>query len=146
MKLEKDFDVAKYLHSNTADANGYKEQYYPDLLIKRNLGYLHSRLIAKVISLLPEGYWLNITCGYRALRTNNKVGGSKTSEHLTGQACDVECYSPTGVEENILIKNIVLNNELEFTQMILEKGTKDKPNWIHLSYNVGNLKKQVLVK
>lgn len=144
MRINLEFDLADYLHSNTADKYGIKEQYYPDIIVKRNLAYLHSRLIVPILEKLPYGYWLNLTCGYRCPAVNTKVKGAKNSEHISGMAADIECYDADGKECNDVILLIFQNYDLEFTQVISEKGTKDRPNWVHVSYNINNLKKQVL--
>jgi hypothetical protein len=144
MRLSKEFNLGEYLHSETADKYGIREQYYPDIIVKRNLRYLHERLIVKVMEQLPAEYHLRINSGYRCDAVNNKLKGSKTSEHLIGMAADIECWSDK-IEENEIILRLFDAYDFEFTQCISEKG-KDfyHPNWVHLSYNTDNLKKQVI--
>ena len=51
-----------------------------------------------LVKMLDEARWLygkpiNVTSGYRCLRHNTSVGGTKRSSHLTGLAVDIDCPS-----------------------------------------------------
>ena len=62
---------------------------------------------------------------------NAKVGGSKTSQHLKGEAADISAPSVT-VEE--LHRWIIDDSGLHFGQCILEKSSPDRPyTWVHVS-------------
>ena len=37
-----------------------------------------------------------------------------------------------------------IKDTLDFDQLIFEFGTKDAPDWVHVSYNAGKNRKQVL--
>ena len=144
MRLSREFNLAEYLHSETADTNGIREQYYPDLLVRHNLRVLHERVIVPLMDQLPGLCWLNIRSGWRCMELNKRVGGAKNSEHLYGYAADIECYDESGKECNEIILNLFKAHDWEFTQLISEKGSKKEPNWVHISYNQANLKCQVL--
>lgn len=40
--------------------------------------------------------------------------------------------------------DIIVNNKLPFDQIILEKGTKTNPQWIHVSYDESRSRRQKL--
>jgi len=87
------------------------------------------------------GKGVKVNSGFRDPEVNAKVGGSKTSDHCKGMAADIEI---PGVANADLAQWIVDN--LEFRQVILEFYTVGIPDsgWVHVSYNPGDNKKQVL--
>ena len=87
------------------------------------------------------GKGVKVNSGFRDPEVNAKVGGSKTSDHCKGMAADIEI---PGVANADLAQWIVEN--LEFRQVILEFYTPGIPDsgWVHVSYNPGDNKKQVL--
>ena len=87
------------------------------------------------------GKGVKVNSGLRTPEVNAKVGGSKTSDHCKGMAADIEI---PGVANAELAQWIADN--LEFRQLILEfytPGIYDS-GWVHVSYNSGDNKKQVL--
>lgn len=76
-----------------------------------------------------------ISSGYRCKELNKAVGGSKTSQHMRGEASDLK--SPN----NLKLFNILKG--FEFDQLIWEKGGA----WVHVSYKRnGKNRKQILYK
>lgn len=69
---------------------------------------------------------LNISSGYRcpALNSHHRVGGSKTSQHVKGEAADVLCPTMTPYE----LASEVIKAKLPFDQLILY------PGFVHLSF------------
>ena len=86
---------------------------------------------------------VKITSGFRCAALNQATGGSATSDHCKGQACDFEI---DGVPNPELAEWIETN--LKYTQLILEFWVVggDDPNagWVHASFNPENLKGQSL--
>jgi hypothetical protein len=84
---------------------------------------------------------VKITSGFRCSALNQAAGGSATSDHCKGQACDFEI---DGVPNPELAEWIESN--LKFTQLILEFYTQGEPNsgWVHCSFSPSNLKSQSL--
>lgn len=69
-----------------------------------------------------------IHSGYRCLELNKAVGGSKNSQHMTGEACDFS--SPSfGTNREIVTKLVDHVEELGIDQMILEYS------WVHVSFS-----------
>jgi zinc D-Ala-D-Ala carboxypeptidase len=87
------------------------------------------------------GKGVKVNSGFRDVEVNAKVGGSKTSDHTRGMAADIEI---PGVANAELAQWIVDN--VSFRQVILEFYTPGIPDsgWVHVSYNAGDNKKQVL--
>ena len=87
------------------------------------------------------GKGVKVNSGLRTPEVNAKVGGSKTSDHCKGMAADIEIPTVANAE---LAQWIAEN--LEYRQVILEFYTPGIPDsgWVHVSYNSGQNKKQVL--
>jgi hypothetical protein len=83
------------------------------------------------------GFPMYISSGFRCEAVNTKVGGKHNSQHLKGQALDVDCdiYGKITNEE---LFNWIKDN-CEYDQLIFEGGKK---GWIHMSYNEGHNRKQ----
>ena len=84
-----------------------------------------------------------ISSGYRSKDLNNKIGGSKTSQHCFGQAVDIDMDGTDyGVTNADIFKYI--KSDLPFDQMIWEFGNELQPQWVHVSYKVSGNRKSVL--
>lgn len=81
---------------------------------------------------------LFISSGYRSPELNKLIGGSKTSQHMKGQAADID--SPTRNKEYF----DYIRGNLPFDQLIWEFGTDDLPNWVHVSYDVSKNRGMIL--
>jgi hypothetical protein len=66
-----------------------------------------------------------ISSGYRSKDLNKKIGGSKTSAHMSGLAADI--ISPSYGTPSELAE-VIVALDLEFDQLILEFG-----KWVHVS-------------
>ena len=136
MQLSKNFTLDEFVLSNTATRYNYEEQFAPPAEVINNLRLLTINLLQPLRDSLPDGI-IRISSGYRCERLNKKVKGAKGSQHLTGQAADVQ-YIEKGVMDNKKIMERVLELGLDFDQMIDEYGL----SWVHLSYNEGKNRKQ----
>lgn len=84
---------------------------------------------------LVVGCPMKITSGIRYEELNDVVGGSKTSQHLKGEAID---FIPTKIKIKTAFDKIRKSN-LEFGQLIIENDGKSE--WIHISIGI---KRQIL--
>jgi hypothetical protein len=89
---------------------------------------------------------VSIHSGYRSPEVNAKIGGSKSSQHMKGEAADFHC---PGAQLEDVMKWIVTESVLVYGQVILEGHTAGEPTWIHISlgapYRVGSSCQQALV-
>ena len=74
---------------------------------------------------------IKINSFYRGPKLNKAIGGSTKSQHMTGQAMDID--DTLGCMSNADMYYWIKEN-LNFDQMIWEFGTDENPNWVHVSY------------
>ena len=119
------FTIKELNKSNTATKHGISN--IPDVQSKQNL----ENLVNFVLDPLRKAYGkpIIVTSGYRCNKLNQLVGGSKTSQHCTGQAADI-CSSIGTKEENKKIFDLIIKLKLPFDQLINEHDY----DWIHVSY------------
>jgi zinc D-Ala-D-Ala carboxypeptidase len=74
---------------------------------------------------------IKINSFFRGEPVNTAIGGSKNSQHMKGQAMDLDdtFKHKTNAEMYHYIKD-----NLDFDQLIWEFGDDENPNWIHVSY------------
>lgn len=70
---------------------------------------------------------------YRSPQLNKQVGGSERSDHLTGNAIDLDA-DVFGVITNAQIFHYVKDN-LPFKKLIWELGDDQNPDWVHISFS-----------
>ena len=122
--LTKHFTLEEFSHSSTAKARGIDntvpKQLVPALrnLCERVLEPLREQVREPVI----------ISSGYRCPALNRVVGGSNTSQHMKGEACDIY------VEDvKKLRKWFAILMDGDFDQLIFERNRKTGRCWIHVS-------------
>ena len=80
------------------------------------------------------GVPLYVSSFFRSYEVNRKARGSRTSQHMTGEAIDIDCDVYGGVR-NIEVLNWIREN-LDFDQLIAEYPDKNgNPSWVHVSYS-----------
>ena len=136
-QLTKNFSLAELTKSETALRHDMDNT--PGAVEIANLTELAGKVLQPVRDHFGKG--VKVNSGFRHPEVNAKVGGSKTSDHCKGQAADIEIPGVANAE----LAEWVRDN-LEFTQLILEFYTPGIPDsgWVHVSYDPGNLKKQVM--
>lgn len=73
---------------------------------------------------------LIVHSGFRMPELNTRIGGSKTSQHMKGEAAD---FHWVGGSLQDVFDWIWIESDLPYGQVILEGGTEDDPAWIHIS-------------
>lgn len=74
---------------------------------------------------------VDISSYFRSEKLNKKVGGAKGSQHLSGEAVDLDSKDNT---LNLAIFNFIKDN-LVFDQLLLEHPDANGiPQWVHCSY------------
>lgn len=84
---------------------------------------------------------IRVSSFFRSKELNEAVGGSKTSQHVKGQAIDMQA---TAGFTNAQIFHYIKDN-LDFDQLIWEYGNDKNPAWVHASFVAnGKNRKQIL--
>ena len=73
---------------------------------------------------------LIVTSGYRCPQLNEKVGGSKTSAHLTGYALDIVPANNQKDKFFLFFKDYL--KDKDFDELLLERGSNGRI-WIHFA-------------
>lgn len=132
------FDLSPNFHFSEAIATNHREiNNYPPLALFSNLA-ITAKNMERVRSALGDRTIL-VSSWYRCEALNTAVGGSKTSDHMTGMAVDFTCPR-FGTPANIC-KHLASIETLAFKQLIYEH------TWVHISfYNIptANPKREVL--
>ena len=81
---------------------------------------------------------INISSGYRCPELNRAVGGAASSQHLKGEAADLDTGSRL---QNQHLARLIVELGLPFDQLIDENGYA----WVHVSCNTkGKPRRQIL--
>ena len=130
MKLTENFSLSEMIVSPTAKKLGLSNTPTPEHI--ENMRYCCEKILEPVRA--HFGKSVQINSSYRAPLVNKAVGGSKTSQHVNGQAIDFEI---PGIDNKVVADWI--GDNLEFDQVILEFYTKGDKNsgWVHASIKKG---------
>jgi zinc D-Ala-D-Ala carboxypeptidase len=128
-KLTQHFSVEEMTFSETAVRHGLDNR--PNTRIIQNLTELCEELLEPIREL--AGGPINVTSGYRSAMVNSVVGGSLNSQHMSGEAADINCplFNPQ------TLFNRIRNSDVNFDQLINEFGS-----WVHVSFVSGRKNKQ----
>lgn len=107
----------------------------PSEAVKKNL----QNLVEKVLDPLREAWGapIIVTSGYRCDKLNKAVGGSKTSQHVHGQAADIITVGDKPENNRKLFelaKKMMDEGKIKVGQLIDEYGY----NWLHISTPAGH--------
>ena len=166
------FTISELLHSDTA----IKRELWngANLEVEENL----RSLVEQVLDPLREAYGkpIRVTSGYRCPQLNRLVGGSPNSQHMRGEAAEIEAYSPytrdcgskpamrilgetsakaliagkdprsTSREENLKLGKLI--EQLgNFDQLIYEQcDANGNPRWIHVSWKRNGWNRKQILK
>lgn len=135
--MGKYFTIRELSKSTTATQLGINNT--PSKDIEANL----TKLIDKVLDPLREAYGkpIIVTSGYRCPALNKAVGGSASSQHMTGQAVDIRTVQDTP-EENKKLFDLAQQLNLPYDQLINEYNF----DWVHISCSPKNRKQIVIIK
>ena len=128
-KLSQSFSLEELIASSTARAKKIDNTPTPE--VKANLEKLCKTVLQPIRN--KYGRAITITSGYRCPKLNAAIGGVKTSQHVTGCAADITCTGTSKAVLFNLIKDMIEKGEIKVGQLIWEYGTKQEPNWIHVS-------------
>lgn len=127
MKLSNNFTLEEMCYSSTANARGW--QNYPDLKAQENLKKLCTDILQPIRDKYGKAIFVN--SGYRNPELNRLVGGTQSSQHITGCAADIDSSDNAKLWD--MIVKMIKSNEITVGQLIWEKGNSMAPDWIHIS-------------
>lgn len=133
MNQPKYFTLKEMINSNTAKSKGIDNT--PTWSVVLNL----LELVQNVLDPIREAYKKPITVnsGYRCIELNRAIGSKDNSQHILGLAADITVGSR---EANKQLFEFIQSNIKEWDQLINENNYQ----WIHISYNKNNNRKQVI--
>jgi hypothetical protein len=126
-------------HSDTAKRLGIPN--VPDETQLANMKVLAE----KVFEPLREhfGVPIYVSSFFRSALLNKQLKGAKKSQHMSGEAMDLDAEKFGGVTNKDIFEYILDN--LDYDQLIWEFGTNDEPDWVHVSFTTTRPnRKQVL--
>lgn len=135
--MGKYFKISELTKSSTAKRLGIENKPNQNELDNLN------NLIKFILDPLREAYGkpIIVDSGFRCQELNEIVKGSKTSQHLSGQAADIRTLSDTK-KENEKLFQLIIQLDLPFDQLINEYDF----NWIHVSFSNRNRKQILSIK
>jgi hypothetical protein len=143
MKLSKYISYEEATKSQTATRLGIENTPTPEQL--SNMKYIANTIFDKVREFV--GGPLHASSFFRSPELNKAIGGSSsTSQHMKGEAIDIDCDTFGNGTNNEVFEYI--KNKLPFDQLIGEyPDASGKWAWVHVSLRKdGQNRKQVLVK
>lgn len=134
MKLSKYVTLEEATKSQTAERKGIENIPSPEQI--ESMKYVAKNVFDKVREAL--GVPLTVSSFFRSPKLNTAIGGSPTSQHLKGEAIDID--HPT------LNKKVFdyIRKNLEFDQLIWEFGDESAPAWVHVSLKKSGNRKEIL--
>lgn len=102
-----------------------KQSKITDEIIRLNINALVARVLDPARAAI--GMPIIVTSGYRSLAWEMSKNRSGTSQHCRGEAADLKCA------DNAQLFKYIADN-LDFDQLIWEKGDKKQPAWVHVSF------------
>ena len=134
MKISKYFSKLECTRSTTAARLGIKNE--PDEDQWNNINLFMNNCMDKIRELFNAPIVPNSV--FRSAELNAKIGGSKTSMHMEGLACD---FVVPGVSVANAVKRII-DSGIEFDQVIDEYGS-----WVHVGWRpTGNRRQKLKVR
>lgn len=134
------FSIAEFLRSDAAEKHQVSNIPSDEELsaVLNNINALVNNVLDPLRAMIARP--IIITSGYRSQRVNELVGGSKTSQHLSGKAADIHVQGYTPQQMNIVYQTIQMC--YDFDQLILYPSK----NIIHVSWNGGKNRQESWVK
>lgn len=125
------FKMSELIYSEKAVENNINNM--PDINSMDNMLNLIFHCLQPVRDLIKKP--MIITSGFRNPLVNRLVNGEENSQHKTGQAADFVIKGMTPAQ----IVNVIRKSNIDYDQLINEYDS-----WVHISYNKGKNRKQVL--
>ena len=136
------FKLKHLIYSNTAKNNSINN--FPGVdnspsqtEVVENLRSLMEIVVDPIVDIYPD---LIITSGYRCITLNCRLGGSNTSQHVFGQAVDIQIPGLATAD----VYNYIYYQVTGWDQLIWEYPERGGSSWVHVSYSSRNRRKTTL--
>lgn len=137
--LSEHISYADVIHSDIAKRNGINNYFTPDQLSRMIV--LAKKVYEPLIVYFNTPIY--ISSFFRNKEVNTLLGGAISSQHMANNGAAMDLDSQTGLVSNKQIFDYIKDN-LEFDQLIWEAGNEYDPDWVHVSYNEGHNRKEIL--
>ena len=134
--ITKNFSMEELVASNTARMKGIDNA--PDKEVEARLVQLAQQVLQPLRN--RYGKPIKISSGYRCQALNKAIGGVSTSQHLKGEAVDINNGQIENKKLFLLASKMIKEGVIEVGQLINEKGYK----WLHISLPDNKHRNQIL--
>lgn len=137
MNISEHISLKEAIRSNTAKRLGIDNN--PDEDTLANMKVIATTVFEPLRNYFNEPIY--ISSFYRSPELNKAIGGSTRSQHCKGEAIDIDdVYSKAN---NADFFNYI-KDKLDFDQLIWEFGNDNNPDWVHVSYSLGQNRRRIL--
>ena len=140
--ISKHISYREAIYSETATKLGIENK--PSMNEVRRMRMLASRIF-EPLRKANDNIPIKINSFYRSPELNEALGGSLKSQHMKGEAFDINLSYYNGGMTNSEAFNYIRDN-LSFDQLIWEYGDEYNPHWLHVSCIQSKNRKEVLIK
>ena len=134
--ITKNFSMEELVASNTARMKGIDNT--PDKEVEARLVQLAQQVLQPLRN--RYGKPIKISSGYRCQALNKAIGGVSTSQHLKGEAVDINNGQIENKKLFLLASKMIKEGVITVGQLIDEKGYK----WLHISLPDNKHRNQIL--
>ena len=129
--------ISEHITYTEATITNSKYNNTPDTWQLDNMVYLSQNVFE------PLRKWygkpIKVNSFFRSLKVNKDIGGSLNSQHVRGEAIDIDTAKDNGELFHYIRKNLI------FDQLIWEFGDERNPSWIHVSRVKGFNRAKILI-
>lgn len=138
--ISEHISTAEAFKSQSAIRHGIKN-YTDDEGILENMRFVANNIFEPIRKHFAKP--VGISSFYRCEALNKKIGGAKNSQHVQGEAIDIDADIFGGLTNKEIFEWVKAN--LKFDQLIWEYGDDKNPAWVHVSLKrTGKNRNQVL--
>ena len=135
IQLSTNLQLSELTRSESAKRRGISNQ--PTEAHIENMKYLAEKVFQPIRN--HFGAPIRISSGYRSAALNKAIKGSTTSFHSIGAAIDIDNDGTSITNKQIFD---FIKDNLEYTELIWEFGTKSNPDWVHVAIVKGREKEK----
>ena len=129
MNISEHLTLAELTRSESAKRLGFTNMPTPEHII--NLKALAENIFEPIRAHFRCPIY--ISSAYRSQELNRAIKGAKVSQHLKGEAIDIDMDQSQNVITNAMVYDFIIA-KLDFDQLIWEHGNTVNPDWVHVSY------------